>query len=220
MIVQLVMLVVSFATDDDSVARTQAWHHVPLLVVGCWFRWSGSQPEPRKGAVCGRNDLDTCESTWANWDCYQLMVTVPFSSASLGCGGAEDIGGGVWTSADMLVEFGAGGAKKCLGRVGDGSACSWPDLMPLMRVHVRWSESLYRPREVYVRPGISFKDFGDVGEVARHWCARQRRGRVVRTLSRGHARVVTPPTRVESLGVPKKVRTECHWHRGSCWHRR
>lgn len=69
------------------------------------------------------------------------MMGVPF--ASLGCGGAEAIGGGVWTSADMLVEFGAGGAKKCLGHVGDGSACSWPDLMALMRVHVGWSGKFY-----------------------------------------------------------------------------
>ena len=67
-----------------------------------------------------------------------------------GVGGGEDVGGGVGTGADALVEFGADG-EGCAGRVGHGSACGWARHDGIDG-YVRGTEGkvVYRPREGHV----------------------------------------------------------------------
>ena len=83
---------------------------------------SGTGLQAVKEGVCGRVDFDAlCV------DVGELGLPPVDDDGAVcvvgGVGGGEDVGGGVWAGAEVLVEFGADGEAS--GGVGHGSACGW-----------------------------------------------------------------------------------------------
>lgn len=84
-----------------------------------------------------------------------------------GVGGAEDIGDGVWTRTDMFVEFGADG-EGGLGCAGHGATCGRAGYDGVDGYPSRTErKAVYRPRKGYMRPGVIFKDEGNVGGIGK-----------------------------------------------------
>ena len=93
-----------------------------------------------------------------------------------GAGGGEEVRGGVRGGADVVVEFGADGE----GGVRHGAARGWAGYDGVDGYAFRTEgKAVQRPREGCVRPGVVFKDKGDVGGVGK--VGHQQAGRVVST---------------------------------------